>query len=101
MQTFGKHLTWFLGEVSQADSEQLEDGAIEIFGEDEQGREGSCVIEIPNLAHAAKDRIESLEHALAQVLELASRDSEHFGNARPDIAELAKETLNTISADSK
>lgn len=43
---------------------------------------------------AQKDRVAELEHALAQVLVLSQRDSEHFGGQRKDIAERAKETLN-------
>lgn len=39
-------------------------------------------------------RVEALEHALAQVLQLASRDSEHFGANRQDIVERVNETLN-------
>ena len=42
----------------------------------------------------ASNRVEELEHALTQVLELAQRDSECFGGQRKDIAERAKETLN-------
>lgn len=44
-----------------------------------------------------KERVLELEHALTQVLELAGRDSEHFGSKRDDIAERAKETLNNLS----
>lgn len=40
------------------------------------------------------DRIAELEHALTQVLELASRDSEHFGGKRKDIIERIKESLD-------
>lgn len=40
------------------------------------------------------DRVGELEHALAQVLELAKRDSEHFGGARKDIIERVNETLS-------
>lgn len=40
-----------------------------------------------------KDRIGELEHALAQVLTLAERDSETFGGKRSDIAARTKETL--------
>lgn len=91
---YGKNLTWILSELSLADAEQFESGSIEIIGENEQSQEGSIEVEISDLAGAAKDRIEKLEHALTQILELSKRDSEHFGGQRKDIAERAKETLN-------
>lgn len=62
---YGKNLTWFLSEVSLADTEQFETGSIEIIGENVQGQEGSTEVEIPDLALAAKNRIEELEKLLA------------------------------------
>lgn len=64
---YGDNLTWFLDELAQAESDQIETGSIEIIGEDEQGREGSVEIEIRDLAQAAKDHIEELEHSLTEL----------------------------------
>ena len=58
---YGNNLKWFLTEVSNAEADQFETGSIEIFGENEQGQEGSCEIEITDLMTAACDRIEELE----------------------------------------
>lgn len=44
----------------------------------------------------AEEKSESLEHALTQVQQLAEKDSEHFGPARKDIADRAKETLKKM-----
>jgi hypothetical protein len=93
MSSFGNNLTWFLDELSNAEPEQFETGAIEIYGENAEGMEGTCDVDVTELAAVAKDRIESLEHALTQALELANRDSEHFGKARSDIVARINETL--------
>ncbi len=90
---YGKNLKWVLNEVANAEPDQYETGSIEIFGENEQGQEGSCEIEIDDLMNAACDRISELENALTQVITLAERDSETFGKSRSDIAERAKENL--------
>jgi hypothetical protein len=90
---YGKNLTWLLSEVSLADTEQFETGSIEIIGENNQGQEGSTEVEIPDLALAAKNRIESLQHALAQICDLAARPSGSSIGDRPDIIARAKESL--------
>lgn len=56
-----KNLKWYLSELSVAEPEQYETGSIEIIGEDDQGREGSCEIGVSDLATAAKKKIEELE----------------------------------------
>lgn len=61
---YGQNLTWFLSELSLAEPEQFETGSIEIIGENEQGQEGSVEVEVPDLALAAKNRIEELEARL-------------------------------------
>jgi len=51
-----------------------------------------CLVENSKLKKT-EDRVLELEHALAQVVTLAERDSETFGGARTDIAARAKENL--------
>lgn len=51
-----------------------------------------CLIENSRLKKV-EDRVLELEHALAQVVTLAERDSDTFGKARSDIAARAKENL--------
>ena len=79
MKNFGKNLTWFLSQVAIAEPEQFETGEIEIYGEDEQGREGSIEVDITELVLAAQRRIE--------------RPSMSSTGIRPDIAVFAKSTL--------
>lgn len=43
----------------------------------------------------ANEKIECLEHAMTQAMELALRDSEHFGGKRTDIAARIKESLHS------
>lgn len=62
--TYGKNLTWFLSQVALADADHFESGSIEIAGVNEQGQEGSTDVEIPDLALAAKNKIEELEKLL-------------------------------------
>lgn len=63
-----KNLAWFLSELALAEPEQYESGSMEIIGEDEQGCEGSCEIEICDLAFAASKRIEELESTIKQTI---------------------------------
>lgn len=69
---YGKNLTWFLSELANAELEQIEHGSIEIYGENEQGQEGSTEIEITELVQAAVNRIESLEAERAHLINLAA-----------------------------
>ncbi len=63
-----KNLAWLLSELALAEPEQYECGSMEIIGEDEQGREGSCEIEISDLAFAASKRIKELESTIKQTI---------------------------------
>lgn len=64
---YGKNLTWYLNEVGSADLEQIETGSIEIIGENEQGQEGSCEVEITDLVQAAANRIQELEQRIVNL----------------------------------
>jgi hypothetical protein len=64
MQHNDKNLTWFLGELAEADEGQIKTGEIEVYGEGQQGNDCSCTVYITDLAAAAKARIEALELCL-------------------------------------
>jgi hypothetical protein len=58
---YGENLNWFLGEVENADKDQLEDGEIEIHGETEDGRDCCGTIDLRELCGAALTRIKELD----------------------------------------
>jgi hypothetical protein len=60
-------LSFFLGEFAAADEGMLEDGSMEVFGEDDQGREGSCEVSIHELAQAALDEINHLNKRVKEL----------------------------------
>tara|TARA_B100000700_G_scaffold329862_1_gene453320 strand:- start:650 stop:1099 length:450 start_codon:yes stop_codon:yes gene_type:complete len=66
---FGGALLFILGEFADADEEMIVDGGMEVFGEDDQGREGSCEVSINELAQAAFDEINYLTDQLAKANE--------------------------------
>ena len=66
---FGGALLFILGEFAAAEEEMIDDGGMEIFGEDDQGREGSCEVSINELAQAACDEIKHLTEQLAKANE--------------------------------
>ncbi|TKB03940.1 hypothetical protein E5672_07580 [Alteromonas portus] len=66
---FGGALLFILGEFAAAEEEMIEDGGMEVFGEDDQGREGSCEVSINELAKAASDEIIHLSDQLAKANE--------------------------------
>lgn len=66
---FGGALLFILGEFASAEEEMIEDGGMEVFGEDDQGREGSCEVSINELAQAASDEIKHLTEKLAKANE--------------------------------
>lgn len=76
MSKYGDNLLFILNEAANAYKEQLEDGEIEIHGEDESGRECCCTIDLPELFGEALKEIESLraqlDEAKALVLEEAA-----------------------------
>ena len=69
---FGGALLFILGEFAAAEEEMIEDGGMEVFGEDDQGREGSCEVSINELAKAASDEIIHLSDQLAKANEIIS-----------------------------
>lgn len=69
---FGGALLFILGEFAAADAEMIEDGGMEVFGEDDQGREGSCEVSINDLAQAASHEINHLTEQLAKANERVS-----------------------------
>jgi len=87
MKNYSKNLTWFLSQVALAEPEQFETGEIEIYGENEQGQEGSTDVDIAELASAAQNRIEFLERSLRSIASIVDSPE----GARPDIA-MAVET---------
>ena len=66
---FGDALLFILGEFAAADAEMIEDGGMDVFGEDDQGREGSCEVSINDLAQAASHEINHLTEQLAKANE--------------------------------
>lgn len=66
---FGGALLFILGEFAVAEEGMIEDGGMEVFGEDDQGREGSCEVSINELAQAAADEIKHLKEQLAKANE--------------------------------
>jgi FtsZ-binding cell division protein ZapB len=62
-----ENIAWFLQEFANADDEQLEDGGCEIYGEDAQGREGSCFVKTQEICEAAANRIKELEEQNRQL----------------------------------
>lgn len=62
---YGANLVWFLRELQHADKDLLSDGFIEVYGEDPAGNEGSCEVDISDLAKEAADTVEQLRAKLA------------------------------------
>jgi glucose-6-phosphate isomerase len=60
-------LPFILSEFASVDCEDLEDGCMEIFGEDDHGNEGSCEVEINELAQAALDEINHLNDRVREL----------------------------------
>ncbi|QUM78758.1 hypothetical protein HWV00_21025 (plasmid) [Moritella sp. 24] len=96
---YGNNLPWFLSELANADEDQLGDGAIEVYGENDQGQEGSVEIEITDLASAASTRILELESQLNWLLSKVGIDEAGVylaaGNSKLD-NELSLSNLSKI-----
>lgn len=85
---FGGALLFILGEFASAEEEMIEDGGMEVFGEDDQGREGSCEVSINDLAQAASHEINHLTDQLAKANQRAEQtlqDLLHHKNVNRDI----------------
>lgn len=77
LMTDEEQIIWFLREFENAEDEQLEDCELEIYGEDDEGREGTCTISVQDIAKKAADFIKKLtaerDNALAQNAELVAQ----------------------------
>lgn len=82
---FGGALLFILGEFAAADAEMIEDGGMEVFGEDDQGREGSCEVSINDLAQAASHEINHLTEQLAKANERVKELEFSLGRLRAEI----------------
>ncbi len=102
---YGENVAWFCADVSISLDETNEDGmldsSVEVYGEDEQGREGSTEIEVIKLLESAhvvieekdaridtltnqRDRLVKLLEGLERVIDIwlpANVDQEHQGEA--------------------
>lgn len=54
-------IKWKLTELGAAEPEQIESNDYEILGEDEQGRDGYCTVQINEVANEALELIEYLQ----------------------------------------
>ncbi|MEK1973769.1 hypothetical protein WOB87_11745 [Vibrio parahaemolyticus] len=125
---YGENVAWFCADVSISLDETNEDGmldsSVEVYGEDEQGREGSTEIEVIKLlesAHVAigekdaridtltnqRDRLVKLLEGLERVTDIwlpANVNQEHQGEAEA-LHAFRKEYLSALAeikkADSK
>lgn len=84
---FGEALLFILGEFAVAEDEHLEFGCMEVYGEDEQGREGSAEVTVNDLAQAAIDEVTHLREQLAKANErVAKLECENTnGNAAAEL----------------
>lgn len=88
---FGGALLFILGEFAVAEEEMFEDGGMEVFGEDDQGREGSCEISINELAQAAYDEIKHLRQRIATL----DRINKEFGQVLSPVYEYCETNIQT------
>lgn len=54
-------IKWQLQDIASTNPEDIEDNEHDIYGEDEQGRDGCTTIKITDMAQEALDRIKELE----------------------------------------
>lgn len=59
-------IKWQLTELANQDKNDIESNEFEMYGEDEQGREGCCTVEITELAQQAYDEIKQLQAQLKE-----------------------------------
>jgi len=64
-----ENVKWFLTELANQDSEDIESNDIEIYGEDTLGRDGCFTVEITKVAQQAYDEIEQLQAKLKEAEE--------------------------------
>ncbi len=63
-------IKWKLTELAAAEPYQIESNDYEIYGEDDQGREGYCTIQITRVANEALGLIEYLQLRSQQTVSL-------------------------------
>jgi|GEM_PF-2982209 len=104
---FGDALLFILGEFAVAEDDHLEFGCMEVYGEDEQGREGSAEVTVNDLAQAAIDEVTHLREQLAKSnerveeleKELASKELLHVGFTNGYQVKYAKTEEGTFYPD--
>tara|TARA_R110000772_G_C12999902_1_gene408118 strand:+ start:263 stop:511 length:249 start_codon:yes stop_codon:yes gene_type:complete len=57
---YGENLCWFLDNLALCDDASIDGASMEVYGENEQGQEGSCDIDITELAESAAATIRDL-----------------------------------------
>lgn len=96
---YGDNVAWFCADVSISLDETNEDGmldsSVEVYGEDEQGREGSTEIEVIKLLESAHVVIETQEQQLKLALE--TNDKSFFAGLAVALQSLALWNQKTIA----
>ncbi|TOG14246.1 hypothetical protein CGJ08_01515 [Vibrio parahaemolyticus] len=106
---YGENVAWFCADVSISLDETNEDGmldsSVEVYGEDEQGREGSTEIEVIKLLESAHVVIEEQQ---AKIKELKESDKHSFFSGLAvalqsvsmfDHATMAEEIINGLGSE--
>ncbi len=106
---YGENVAWFCADVSISLDETNEDGmldsSVEVYGEDEQGREGSTEIEVIKLLESAHVVIEEQQD---KIKELKENDKRSFFSglavalqsvAMFDHATMAEEIINGLGSE--
>ena len=76
-----ENVRWYLSELSCQDADDIEGNDIDIYGEDENGVEGSFSIGITDIAQKALDIIKSLEDEiedLTEIIEFSGVDADEI-----------------------
>lgn len=99
--TYGNNVMYFLYELSQYESgsEDFLNGEFEVYGEDEQGRDGSATIDIVELATDAyqinSELLEALQQCIPHLRERSKNDGHAFGTLQLVNRIIAKATGET------
>ena len=86
-----------LQDLAAYDASDIESGSIEIYGENEDGYECSCEVEIPSIAEKAAELIAELESELDKYKHLAKERGEFIINGE-DLGYIQKPTSENDSA---
>ncbi len=93
---YTENVEWFLNELAAYEPGDISYGAFEVYGEDGQGIEGSCEIDIPELAADAAQLISELREQLAQrdaQIAALTTDANALQNAILDITFIDDDTF--------